>query len=388
MLPEPLSGEAPLAVVALGDAPGNALVAQEAVTLIEGGPKDWAILEEHLAAKSQSGPDILGKTGGLFGAFRYDGSFAFYDCPACDLWRLDRLWVQPAIGAEQAVHWSSSLNAEAFALGVQAAQERIRAGDIYQVNLTRRERALVECSDPFLVFRLLWSRTQAPWAAWLNLPEVALASASPELFLAMDGRRIRTQPIKGTRPRDRDASRDQRNAFELSTDPKEVAELVMITDLERNDLGQICEFGSVEVVELVARRSYSHVHHLVSTIEGLMRPGIGLVEAVRACFPGGSITGAPKGKAQEVIAMLEPVPRGFYTGALGYFGYDGSARFSMIIRCLEIARNEISFGVGSGLTIDSDPVREFMETEQKAAALREAVADAVLRWRRVSSGVA
>lgn len=388
MLPEPLSGEAPLALIALGDAPGNALVVHKAETLLEGGPDDWPLLESHLAVKSCSRPDVMAQAGGLFGAFRYDGSFAFYDCPTCELWRLDRLWVAPEFGPGQAVPWSSSLDRSAYVRGVRAAQERIRAGDIYQVNLTRREWTLSSCPDPFFLFRLLWSRTQAPWAGWLNLPDVALASASPELFLALDGRRIRTQPIKGTRPRDRDASVDQRNAFELSTDPKEVAELVMITDLERNDLGQICEFGSVEVVELVARRSFSHVHHLVSTIEGLLRSGVGPVDAVRACFPGGSITGAPKGKAQEVIAALEPVPRGFYTGALGYFGYDGSARFSIIIRCLEISREEISFGVGSGLTIDSDPVREFVETEQKAGVLREAVADAMFRSKRISSEVA
>ncbi|MFQ3671097.1 MAG: anthranilate synthase component I family protein, partial [Verrucomicrobiia bacterium] len=316
-----------------------------------------------------------GRAAGLFGAFRYDGSVAFYAGPSFEVWGLDRLWVQPEGGERMEVAWRSGLGEMEFARSVVAAQERIRAGDIYQVNLTRRLRAELEVEDPFLLFRVLWSRTQAPWAGWLALPEVSLASASPELFLAVDGRRVRTQPIKGTRPRDRDPSRDQRNAFELSTDPKEVAELVMITDLERNDLGQVCEFGSVEVVELVARRSYSHVHHLVSTIEGVLRPGIGPVEAVRACFPGGSITGAPKGKAQEVIGLLEPERRGFYTGALGYLGYDGSARLSMVIRCLEIGQGEVSFGVGSGLTIDSDPGREFVETEQKAAALREAVAE-------------
>ncbi len=386
MLPDLMNRGNPLVLLALGDAPGMALAAKEAEALIEGGPEDWPRLSAHVASRSRLRPDVPGKAGGLFGAFRYDGSFAFYDCPVCDLVRLDRLWIQPERDPGPEIVWSSSLDAAGFARGVRAAQERIRAGEIYQVNLTRRLRASREIPDPFLLFRALWSRTQAPWGGWLALPGLALASASPELFLAIDGRRIRTQPIKGTRPRDRDLSQDQRNAFELSTDPKEVAELVMITDLERNDLGQICEFGSVEVLELVARRSYSHVHHLVSTIDGLLRRDVGPVEAVRACFPGGSITGAPKGMAQEVIALLEPVPRGFYTGALGYFGYDGSARFSMIIRCLEISLGEVAFGVGSGLTIDSDPAREFEETEQKAGALREAVAEVVGRLNRVSSG--
>lgn len=355
-----------------------ALVVWGAEELLQGGWEEWPRLAERLRQRQRVGADVPAKAGGLFGAFRYDGSFAFYDCPKCEGWSLERLWCQPE-SRMVGMPWKSNLSAKEFAERVRAAQERIRAGDIYQVNLTRRERAQVEVEDRFGLFRCLWSRTQAPWAGWLDLPEVQLASASPELFLAMDGRRIRTQPIKGTRPRDRDPSLDQRNAFELSTDPKEVAELVMITDLERNDLGQVCEFGTVEVSELVARRSFSHVHHLISTVEGMLRTELGPVEALQACFPGGSITGAPKGMARRVIADLEPEERGFYTGALGYFGYDGSARFSILIRCLEIRAGEISFGVGSGLTIESEPEREFAETEQKAAAMREAVADWVGR---------
>jgi para-aminobenzoate synthetase component 1 len=169
-----------------------------------------------------------------------------------------------------------------------------------------------------------------------------------------------------------DAMDDRRNALELATNTKEVAELVMITDLIRNDLGSICDYGSVEVKELVRCRTYSHVFHLVSTVAGRIRDDHSHLQAVLACFPGGSITGAPKIKAMEVIRELENVPRGFYTGAFGYFGFDGSAQLGMSIRTCERRKDRLTFWTGSGITIDSDPVKEFEETNHKARAIKDA----------------
>ena len=203
-----------------------------------------------------------------------------------------------------------------------------------------------------------------------------------ELFLGIEGDRIVTQPIKGTRGREASREGDERAALELGTNPKEVAELIMITDLLRNDLGAVCEYGSVQARDLVRRRSYSHVHHLYSTVEGKLRAGIGPVEAVRECLPGGSVTGAPKRSAVEILRRLETEPRGHYTGAVGYFGYDGTARFAMGIRMAEMEGHQVRCGVGSGITAASDPEGEYEETRIKARVLTEAMA-AYLATRKV-----
>lgn len=194
-----------------------------------------------------------------------------------------------------------------------------------------------------------------------------------ELFLGIEGDRVITQPIKGTRARVKGREGDERAAFELGTDPKEVAELVMITDLLRNDLGAICRYGSVEVRDLVRSRSYSHVHHLYSSIEGRLRPGLEMVGAVVECLPGGSVTGAPKRRAVQILKKLEAEPRGFYTGAVGYFGFDGTARFAMGIRMAEIHGDRVRCGVGSGITAGSDPEAEYEETRAKARVMVEAM---------------
>jgi anthranilate/para-aminobenzoate synthase component I len=167
--------------------------------------------------------------------------------------------------------------------------------------------------------------------------------------------------------------RDEQLAFELLTDPKELAELVMITDLERNDLGRICEYGSVTVTQLVQLERYAQVFHLVSTIEGLMRPDIDALDAVRACLPGGSISGAPKRRACEIIAELEPCPRGIYTGLIGYFDDNGDAAFSIAIRTMVLENENLHFSVGSGITSGSVPAREYDETLHKAAGLEQAL---------------
>jgi len=361
------------AVIVRSGLPDTAYFFGGAVRTVAGGDGDWGMLGEILASRSLQKTDTLHPPGGLVGAFRYDGSFVFHDCPELRVGRCDELWPEsiPAVpGAATA--WKSPVDCETYGRLVVKAQEYIRAGDIYQVNLTRRFSFPAGDAQPRELFRHLWAVSEAPLSAFVEIPGGAICSASPELFLAIDGRQVTTRPIKGTRPRDRDPMRDRLNAYELTASPKEQAELVMITDLERNDLGRVCEFGSVVVDELVKRETYSHVHHLVSTVTGTLRQGVDTLSAVRACFPGGSITGAPKKRAMEIIAELEPEGRGWYTGAVGYFGYDGSVQFNIAIRTMVVEGDVVHFHTGSGITADSDPGHEFEETNHKAAALCQA----------------
>ncbi|MEW6161072.1 MAG: anthranilate synthase component I family protein, partial [Verrucomicrobiota bacterium] len=218
-----------------------------------------------------------------------------------------------------------------FVRRVQQAKEYIRTGDIYQVNLAQRL-----CAESTLSGREFYRRlsevSPAPFSAFIDCGEFQLASSSPELFLRLSGRHILTRPIKGTRPRSDDPTRDAQLTYELQTSAKEMAELVMITDLLRNDLGRVCEFGSVQVPELVRLERYPQVQHLVSTVEGRLREDVTHFAAFAACFPGGSITGAPKFRAMQIIDELEPTTRGPYTGALGYLGFNRESQLSIIIR--------------------------------------------------------
>ena len=259
----------------------------------------------------------------------------------------------------------SNLSKTDFINRVNRAQTYIRAGDIYQVNLSHRLTA--ECpAPPFEVFRRLTEVSPAPYSAFLDAGSFQLASSSPELFLRLSGAQILTRPIKGTRPRAADATRDAQLSYELLTSPKETAELVMITDLLRNDVGKVCEFGSVQVPDLMALERFPHVQHLVATIEGRLRPEVTHLDALRACFPGGSITGAPKFRAMEIIDELEPVSRGPYTGALGYLGFNRESQLSIIIRTAVLQEGLAHFHVGAGIVADSSPEAEYEETLAKA----------------------
>src|SRR5207245_2449592 len=189
-----------------------------------------------------------------------------------------------------------------------------------------------------------------------------IASSSPELFLRLSGAHIQTRPIKGTRPRSTDPTRDAQLTYELQTSPKEMAELLMITDLLRNDLGKVCEFGSVQVPELVRLERYPQVQHLVSTIEGRLRQEMTHFSAFSACFPGGSITGAPKFRAMEIIDELEPISRGPYTGALGYLGFNRESQLSIVIRTAVLKDRWAYFSSGAGIVADSVPAAEYEET--------------------------
>ncbi|NJK90964.1 MAG: anthranilate synthase component I family protein [Blastochloris sp.] len=361
---------------------GFFLWVKEPVEVLEGGPEDWSKLEERLEAyREKKESDPLHPPGAAVGQFSYEGNFRFafherVEVIAAGSLSLPTLRLPGALGGitDPSSGWSASCTQQEYEGMVREAQEAIRRGDVYQVNLAQRFHREVTSWDASRFFQALWQLTAAPYSALLRWPDRDLVAASPELFLSIQGRRVTTQPIKGTRPRSRQAMDDRRNALELSTDPKEVAELVMITDLERNDLGTFCEYGSVEVKELVRCRTYSHVFHLVSTIVGRMREGCRPLQAVRHCFPGGSITGAPKRTAMELIRRLEGRERGSYTGAFGYFGFDGSMQLGMAIRTCEQVRGCLSFWAGSGITMDSNPGREWQETHHKARAMQEAYA--------------
>src|SRR5580704_1383222 len=260
---------------------------------------------------------------------------------------------------------TSNLSRETFVDKVRRAQEYIRAGDIYQVNLSHRLTASTNLGGwPF--FRRLCDVSPAPFAAYLDCGDFQVCSSSPELFLRLSGSEIQTRPIKGTRPRSPDSDRDAQLTYELQTSPKEMAELVMITDLLRNDLGRVCEYGSVQVPELVRLERYPQVQHLVSTVEGRLRAGVPQFAAFAACFPGGSIIGAPKIRAMEIIDELEPVARGPYTGALGYLGFNRESQLAITIRTAICREGTAYFHAGAGIVADSNPEAEYEETLAKA----------------------
>ena len=265
-----------------------------------------------------------------------------------------------------------SLDRTGFIHAVEHALAYIRAGDIYQVNLARRLE--LPCPvDSWSAFQRLLSVSPAPFAAYFDCGDFAVASSSPELFLRLSGRHLTTRPIKGTRPRSDDPIRDARLGWELQRSPKENAELLMITDLLRNDVGRISEYGSVRVPELMRLERFAQVQHLVSTVEGRLRAPLTHLDALAACFPGGSITGAPKIRAMEIIDELEPVARGPYCGCHGYLGFNEESQLSITIRTAVLREGRAWVHTGAGIVADSNPSDEYDETEAKAAGLRTAL---------------
>jgi para-aminobenzoate synthetase component 1 len=261
--------------------------------------------------------------------------------------------------------FTSNFSRPKFIAAVERAQRYIRAGDIYQVNLGQRLSASVPFG-PRAFYQRLSMVSPAPFSAFVDCGEFQLASSSPEMFLRLSGSHIQTRPIKGTRPRSADPNRDAQLTYELQTSAKEMAELVMITDLLRNDLGRVCEYGTVQVPELVRLERYPQVQHLVSTVEGQLRSDVTHFAAFAKCFPGGSITGAPKIRAMEIIDELEPVTRGPYTGCLGYLGFNRESQLSIVIRTAVCRGESIYFHVGAGIVADSVAEAEYEETMAKA----------------------
>ena len=376
-----------------GHAPSNAgpsisVIAAEPESLLQGNLNDTADLTRLKHAwilHSRATVDCGYPLGGLCGWVDYDGSFTFGHYPQMLVYEHEqKLWHEKGHLAAQlrtpdpqhacrVSEFQPTMTRDAFLAAVSRIREWIAAGDIYQVNLTQQ--FIAQCDDGSLagLYELLRDRSPAPMAAWLKLAGREILSSSPETFLRMSGKQVETRPIKGTRPRYADADEDRRSAYELQTSAKEISELIMITDLLRNDLGQVCEFGSVRVDEMLQLETLEQVFHLVSTVRGEMRDGVDAIDVLAACFPGGSITGAPKKRACEIIAELEPVPRGLYCGAIGYLGYNGESQFNIAIRTLIRENGQLHYHVGAGIVADSQPEMEYEETLQKARGIRLAL---------------
>ena len=352
------------------------------------------LLREH--RRACSGPAV---PGGVVGYFAYElkrfveelpervlDDLGLPECYLCFYERIAAFDARPIAAAGSAVPRHSPLERtagaapsnfrpQAYQRAVQRVRDYIFAGDIYQANLSQRFQLPLEGS-PFDAYLSLRRHNPAPFAAYINLPEAQVLSASPERFLQFDpaGRHVQTRPIKGTRPRGRTVGEDAALAQELVLSEKDRAENVMIVDLERNDLGRVAEIGSVRVTELASLEAFPTVFHLTSTVEATLREDRGLVDLLLATFPGGSITGAPKIRAMEIIDELEPTARSVYTGAIGYFGFDGSMDLSIAIRTILIKEGVAYFQAGGGIVADSDPAMEYQETLHKARALSDALA--------------
>ncbi len=263
---------------------------------------------------------------------------------------------------------------ERFLQAVRTALEHIAAGDLYQANLSRAWRAsLAEGVRPPDVYRRLRSANPGPFAGLADLGTHAIVSSSPERLVEVRGQRISTRPIAGTKRRAASALADAGLARELRQHPKEQAEHVMLIDLERNDLGRVCEPGTVEVNEFMTLESYAHVHHIVSNVRGTLRSDVTPGQAIAAVFPGGTITGCPKVRCMQLISELEREPRAVYTGSMGYLNRDGSMDLNILIRTLSIADGHLVFRAGAGIVADSDPERELDETRAKAQGMLNAL---------------
>ncbi|PYP71061.1 MAG: anthranilate synthase component I [Gemmatimonadetes bacterium] len=276
--------------------------------------------------------------------------------------------------APAAVPTASSYPREAFERDVARILEYIRAGDTFQTVLSRRQEAVVAV-DALLLYRYLRALNPAPYLFYLALEDVALVGSSPEVLVRVEGGEVTVRPIAGTRPRGRTQEEDGALARALLADEKERAEHMMLVDLGRNDVGRVARFGTVRVSDLLTVERYSHVQHLVSEVRGKLREGYDALDVFKACFPAGTVTGAPKVRAMEIIDELEPERRGPYAGAVGYVGWGAASLDTAIaIRAAVVLRDRVLVQAGAGIVADSDPAREFLETEHKAQAVLKALA--------------
>ncbi len=290
----------------------------------------------------------------------------------------------PVLKAVKDLTPASNIAQPEFEKTVERIQEYIRAGDVYQVNISQRLQ--VPCpGNPFSLYRKLKKINPSPFASYLDCGDFQLASSSPERLIQLRGRIAQTRPIAGTRRRGEDFTEDSHLSTDLILDEKERAEHVMLVDLERNDLGRVCEYGSVTVDELMVLEKYSHVIHIVSNVRGVLGVHKDQFDLIQAMFPGGTITGCPKVRCMEIIEELEPVRRGPYTGSIGYFGFNGNMDMNIIIRTFVIKGRRAYIQVGAGIVIDSKPNREYFETLSKADALLAAVGcrKEVKKWEKL-----
>jgi para-aminobenzoate synthetase component 1 len=270
---------------------------------------------------------------------------------------------------------TSTFDRTGYLAVIRRAIEYVHAGDCFQVNLAQRLLARLT-EHPLELYGRLRERNPAPFGGYFDLGPYVVASASPERFLQVRDRQVETRPIKGTRPRGKSPAEEHQRIAELAASPKDRAENVMIVDLLRNDLGRVCEYGTVRVPRVCQVETFRYVHHLVSEVRGRLAVDRTPADLLRACFPGGSVTGAPKVRAMEIIAELEPTARGPYCGSLGYLGFDGSMDTNILIRTFTAGRGWVQFPVGGGIVADSDPEREYEETLHKAEGLLRALRSA------------
>src|SRR3954463_2268983 len=267
----------------------------------------------------------------------------------------------------------SNMERATYEAGVRSIKERIAAGDIYQAVLSQRFEADVT-ADPFTVYRALRHVNPSPYMYFIRMGGLAIVGSSPEMLVRVEGRRVETHPIAGTRPRGQSDDEDLRLAEELKRNEKERAEHVMLVDLGRNDLGRVCEFGSVRVPQYMSIERYSHVMHLVSTVDGRLSTDCDHLDALGACFPAGTVSGAPKIRAMQILSELEPTRRDIYAGAVGYIDFAGNLDFCIAIRTITIRNGRARVQAGAGIVADSNPAAEYEETRDKARAVLTALA--------------
>ena len=266
----------------------------------------------------------------------------------------------------------SNYTREAFEAQVRTAKEYIAAGDIYQVVLSQRFEAEVG-ADPFTVYRALRHVNPSPYMYFIRMGQVSVVGSSPEMLVRVEGSRVETHPIAGTRPRGRSDEEDMRLAEELKRNEKERAEHVMLVDLGRNDVGRVCEYGSVRVPQFMGLERFSHVMHLTSIVEGRLAGDCDRFDALVSCFPAGTVSGAPKVRAMQIIKDLEPSGRGLYAGAVGYLDFAGNLDFCIAIRTIIMSAGKAYVQAGAGIVMDSNPAAEYDETRDKMRALVRAL---------------
>jgi anthranilate synthase component 1 len=275
--------------------------------------------------------------------------------------------------AETEEDFASAFDRASFERAVLQAKEYIAAGDIFQVVLSRRIHRRTH-ARPYDIYRALRRINPSPYMFYLELPDgLRLIGSSPEVLVRVEDGLVETRPLAGTRPRGATEKEDQALEAELLADPKERAEHVMLVDLARNDLGRVCTYGTVQTPLLMGVERYSHVMHIVSDVQGQLAPGKDAFDVLAACFPAGTVSGAPKVRAMEIIDELEPEARGPYAGAVGYFGYSGNMDTCITIRTIVMHGDEVYLQAGAGIVADSDPAREFEETNNKLRALSRAL---------------
>jgi anthranilate synthase component 1 len=275
-------------------------------------------------------------------------------------------------GAGEGLQLSSTMSREEFLRAVEHAKEYVRAGDVVQAVISQRLSTRTS-ADPFDIYRALRIVNPSPYMYYLRLGDLRMVGSSPEVLVRLEGDRIDLRPIAGTRRRGRDEEEDRVLERELLDDPKERAEHIMLVDLGRNDLGRVSRIGTVKVTELMAIERYSHVMHIVSNVQGMLEEGRDAFDLLRACFPAGTVSGAPKIRAMEIIEELERIRRGPYAGAVGYFGFSGNMDTCITIRTILMADGMAHIQAGAGIVADSVPEREYEETMNKAQGMIKAI---------------